>query len=389
MFLKQLELQNPELIDYAFELIKTNKILPDTYVIDLEMIRQNTRKIVQEAKKYNIELLYMTKQIGRNPLIAEEIQKNGISNAVVVDFREAEVFMNNNLNLGNVGHLVQPSRGIVKKLLQYGTKYMTMYSRDNIQNLSKVAKEVNVNQDVLIKVIDKQDDIYPGQAGGFTLEELDSSLDEIKQFDNVNVVGITTFPGILFDEEAKEFKPTKNITTIDKAKQILKKHNIFPKVISLPSASATTSLSLVDQLGGNEAEPGHSLTGTTPIHAVKEQPEKPAYCYISEISHNFAGHSYVFGGGLYRRGHLKNAVVEENGKYKHTEVVPLEDSNIDYYLELADQFQTGSPVLMASRTQMFVTRSTVAVVDRLHGNSKPQLIGLFDTQGRKLTEGMK
>lgn len=61
MFLKQLEKQNPELIRYAFELHNTGRILPDTYVIDLDMIFQNTGHIVAEAKENHVELLYMTK----------------------------------------------------------------------------------------------------------------------------------------------------------------------------------------------------------------------------------------------------------------------------------------------------------------------------------------
>ncbi|MFK5280319.1 YhfX family PLP-dependent enzyme, partial [Lacticaseibacillus paracasei] len=125
MFLKQLEKLNPELIQYAFELHHSGKILPDTYVIDLDMIHQNTTHVVAEAKKNHVELLYMTKQVGRNPVIAQEVVNAGIPEAVVVDFREAETFMENGLALGNVGHLVQPPKHFLTRLLKYGTKYVT------------------------------------------------------------------------------------------------------------------------------------------------------------------------------------------------------------------------------------------------------------------------
>lgn len=160
--------------------------------------------------------------------------------------------------------------------------------------------------------------------------------------------------------------------------------------MSLPSATSTTSLPLIKQLGGNEGEPGHALTGTTPLHAVKEQPEKPAYCYVSEVSHTFGPHSYIFGGGWYRRGHLKNALIQDGDQYTHAHVLPLENSNIDYYLELDQQFKSGLPVIMAFRTQIFVTRSTVALVRGLHTAGKtPELVGLYDSQGKKLPEGMQ
>ncbi|MFD1442009.1 YhfX family PLP-dependent enzyme [Lacticaseibacillus hegangensis] len=388
MFLKKLEERNPELIDFAFKLHEKGQILPDTYVIDLDTIIANTEKLVAAAKDNDVELLYMTKQIGRNPLIAKAIQDAGISNAVVVDFREAETFMNNHLHLGNVGHLVQIPRSLMKKVLSYGTKYVTTYSLENTLALNTAAEEVGIRQKILIKVTGAGDDVYPGQTGGFTLEELAAEVDKIKTLSNIEISGLTTFPAILFDEKSKTYAATANVKTVNKAKAILEEHGITPRVISLPSATAVGSLPLIHKLGGNEAEPGHALTGTTPFHAVENLPEKPAYCYLTEVSHNANGHSFVYGGGYYRRGHLRNAIVKEEGGYQSAEVLPLDLSSIDYYLELNKEFAAGLPVVMASRTQIFVTRSSVAVVSGLH-TGEPKLVGLFDSLGKPLTEGMR
>lgn len=388
MFLKQLEKQNPELIDFAFELHETGQILPDTYVIDLDMIHENTKKIVSEAKKYGIELLYMTKQLGRNPIIAKEIEMAGIENAVVVDYREAEVFMENNLKLGNVGHLVQIPKEFLKKIVNYGTKYFTTYSLENTRDLNDAARAVDKKQKVILKVQDTRDDIYPGQVGGFTLKELDDQFEKLKSLSNIEIVGITTFPAVLFDEKTCSYGSTSNIQTVEEAKKIFKKHNADCSVISLPSATATKSIKLIKELGGTEGEPGHSLTGTTPMHALKDLPEKPAYCYVSEISHSYNDHSYIYGGGYYRRGHLKNAIVKDGDKVHSAEVLALDNSSIDYYLELNKKFKSGLPVIMSTRTQIFVTRSTVALVRGLHKGS-PKLVGLYDSQGRELPKGVK
>ncbi|WP_338232555.1 YhfX family PLP-dependent enzyme [Companilactobacillus muriivasis] len=388
MFLKQLEKQNPELIDFAFDLHKTGQILPDTYVIDLDMLHENTVKMVAEANKYGVELLYMTKQLGRNPIVAKEIQSAGIENAVVVDFREAEVFMENNLKLGNVGHLVQTPKALLEKIISYGTKYFTMYSLENAVDLNEAAKAVGKNQSIILKIQDTKDDIYPGQVGGFTLDELNTQLDKLKELSNINVVGLTTFPAILFDEETCSYHATSNMDTVKKAKELFNQHGVDCSVISLPSATATKSIKLIKDLGGTEGEPGHSLTGTTPMHAVKDLPEKPAYCYVSEISHSYGDHSFIYGGGYYRRGHLKNAIIKNGEKIESAEVLPLDNSSIDYYLELNKKFKSGLPVIMSSRTQMFVTRSTVALVKGLH-TENPRLIGLYDTQGRELAKGVK
>jgi predicted amino acid racemase len=147
-------------------------------------------------------------------------------------------------------------------------------------------------------------------------------------------------------------------------------------------------MKLIHKLGGNEAEPGHALTGTTPKHAEYDLPERPAYCYVSEISHNYGGHSFIYGGGYYRRGHLKNALVRDGSVLKHAHVLSLDNSSIDYYLELDTQLDEGLPVVMASRTQIFVTRSTVALVKGLHSGA-PELVGLYDSQGKKLWEDFK
>ena len=39
----------------------------------------------------------------------------------------------------------------------------------------------------------------------------------------------------------------------------------------------------IRKLGGHQGEPGHALTGTTPLHAVLDLPEIPALVYVSEI----------------------------------------------------------------------------------------------------------
>ena len=81
--------------------------MPDSYIIDVDIFLENAKKILEEAKKYGIKLYYMTKQIGRNPYLGKKLQKMGYSGVVAVDFREAEIFINHNLKIGNVGHLVQ------------------------------------------------------------------------------------------------------------------------------------------------------------------------------------------------------------------------------------------------------------------------------------------
>ena len=75
MFLEKVIKRNPELVRCAFALHREGKILPDTYVLDLDCICENARKMKEEADRYGIELYFMLKQIGRNPLVAQKLME--------------------------------------------------------------------------------------------------------------------------------------------------------------------------------------------------------------------------------------------------------------------------------------------------------------------------
>lgn len=67
MFLDALKRQNPRFIECAAELLKSNQVLPDTYIIDVEQFVENARVIRRLADKLWGHLYAMTKQFGRNP----------------------------------------------------------------------------------------------------------------------------------------------------------------------------------------------------------------------------------------------------------------------------------------------------------------------------------
>ena len=114
--METLKRRNQRLINSAFQLHQEGYVTPDSYIIDVDIFLENAEKILNEAKKFGIKLYYMTKQIGRNPYLGKKLQEMGYSGVVAVDFREAEVFLNHNLKIGNVGHLVQ----IPKNMLSAG-----------------------------------------------------------------------------------------------------------------------------------------------------------------------------------------------------------------------------------------------------------------------------
>ena len=106
MFLKKLQKENSKLVEAAIQLHQDGLIFPDTYLLDVDMILENAKLILEEANKHGIQLYFMLKQIGRNPKLAKMLVDIGYESAVVVDFYEAKKMMEHNIPLGNVGNLV-------------------------------------------------------------------------------------------------------------------------------------------------------------------------------------------------------------------------------------------------------------------------------------------
>lgn len=379
MFLDVTRRRNQKLIDVATSLHQQGLILPDTYVLDLDTIERNASTLAEDAKQAGIELFYMTKQLGRNPFVAKKIHDAGIEKAVVVDYKEALTMMEEGLPLGNVGHLVQIPKSLLEKIMAYGTEYITIYSLELLEQIIDVAEKLNKTQKILVKIIEDGDQIYEGQYGGFHLNQLASLAEVAKKSNLVEIAGVTSFPCFLFDGKS-DLLPTKNVETIKKAIEIFKGNGIKITEVNVPSATSHKTIPLIKEIGGTQGEPGHALTGTTPLHAKLDLPELPAMVYVSEISHNLDGKSYFYGGGYYRRGHLNSVLIRGKDNELTDTVEPFGDESIDYYLGTSHEHQVGETVIAAFRTQIFVTRSDVAVVSGIQ-NGNVKIEGIYNSLG--------
>lgn len=373
MFLKRLLKENLKFVEATLQLYNEKKILPDTYCIDVDMFIENAKKILNEAKKYNITLYYMLKQLGRNPYLAKKLEEIGYAGAVCVDFKEVEIMMKNNLKLGNVGHLVQIPNNMIEKVISYGVSEITVYSYEMMEKISNYCEKIGKVQDIMLRIVENNSNIYEGQEAGFSCDEVKEILDKIKKLKGIRLNGLTSFPCFVYSTEKNKIEETNNLKSLIKVKKMLEENEINVEHINLPSVSTVENMKMISDFGGTEAEPGHALTGTTPM---TDSDEIPAYLYLSEISHNFKGKSYFYGGGYYSRGNLNYAYIDN-------EVVLADEfcpNNIDYYLSVKKICNIFSPVIMCFRTQMFVTRSDVILIEGVQkGNAK--IIGRYNTQG--------
>lgn len=386
MFIEAALKNNPMLIDVAARFHKAGLIEPNTYLIDLDMVRENAELIFKAGKKHGVNLYFMTKQLGRNPIVAKAIAEVGIEKAVAVDMGEARMLFSHGIKIGHLGHLVQIPKGHAKEALSMKPEVITCFSEDKVKEISDAAHELGVVQDVLLRVVDGDDYFYPGQGGGIRLDALEDLAYKIKKMSNVNVTGVTSFPCFLYNEESGKIEPTNNVYTVVKAAEQLKNIGFEITQINGPSATCVSSIPLLKKEGVNHGEPGHAFTGTTPLHAEGLEAEDPAVVYVTEVSHVEGNRAYVFGGGFYPRSKMRKAYIPDKKLLLDVEELPPE--SIDYYsavLTNGNDLHSGDTVIYSFRTQVFVTRSKVAVVYGIQSGN-PKLLGMFNSLGDEISK---
>ncbi len=384
MFIDIVQKKNPDLIKVAIELHQKGEILPDTYVLDVDAILENGRALCKKAEENGIKLYAMTKQFGRVPYLAKKLVEIGFAGVVTVDFKEALIMMGNGVKLGNVGHLVQIPSSLIDKVVRHSPEIITVYSLEKIKEIDEAAKKYGKVQDIMLRVLEKDSEIYSGQSGGFYLDDIEDVAKEILKLNNVRINGLTSFPCFLYNCDKNIIEGTKNIESIKKAERVLKELGIFVEQLNMPSATSLENIESIKAYGGTHGEPGHALTGTTPFNSRNLEGEIPAIVYVSEISHNLDYNSYCYGGGHYRRSGMNSVLVGKNiKKMRRSPVEAPTLESIDYYFELCGNNNVGETVIGAFRTQIFVTRSSVALVEGVK-SSNPKLVGMYDSLGREM-----
>jgi len=402
MFLSFLQARNPALIDYGVYLLEKGLIESDTYVLDTDSIENNAVRLDDLSRKQGLTLYFMSKQLGRNPEIARRVLaagKNisggqsvsgeyGFTGMVTVDFREALLLHSAGLPVKHLGHLCQVPSLSWDTALDMKSEFITIFSHEKAQELSLAAKRRGLVQNVLLRIRNEGDIFYQGQEGGFPLNSLGETLDHIEKLQGLRLAGLTSFPCFLYQENEGKASPTPNARTLVQGAALLRERGIEKPVINMPSCNSLATIPLAAELGATHLEPGHSLTGTNPDNINEKHPLIPAMLYMSEVSHQYEDRSYCFGGGYYRRSNLCRALVKTANGYEETGVITPAQESIDYHLQLTGRYPSGSPVCMAFRTQIFTTRSHVALVEGL-ARSKPGLLGIWDSSGNKITRGNK
>lgn len=390
MFLEMTMRRNPALIDAAVRLHRAGEIPSNAYVIDADAVTRNAGALAAAARDEGLVLYQMTKQFGRNPLLARAIAATGMG-AVAVDLDEARVLHASGVPVRHLGHLVQLPRRRIAEALAMEPDEVTVFGLEQARAISAVSARSGRRQALLVRVVGPRDLLFPHQRGGVALADLVEVAGAIDALPGVRLAGVTSFPCLLFDERSLRVEATPNLHTVAEAGARLREAGFDAPVVNAPSVSCVATLPVLRAAGATHAEPGSALIGNTPLHAEDETAtEVPAMVYVTEVSHVDGAAAYAIGGGLYPRSRMREALVWTAGGRVRVAAEAEDAASIDYYGTLrspeARAFRPGDTVVYAFRSQVFVSRSFVAVVGGV--GEDPAVLGLFDSRGNQLGEDL-
>lgn len=391
MFLDATRHRNPALVRTAITLHRDGTIPPNSYVIDLDTVRDNAATLAAAATHADIGLWFVVKQVGRNPEVIRAITEH-IPSAAAIDLPEACTLRQAGARLGNLGHLVQPPAAAMDEVLSLAPDVVTVFDIGNARKVSAAASRAGVVQPVLLRVAGDPSVTYPGQEGGVPASDVAAFAQALTELPGVRLAGVTAFPCLLVDADTGLPRPTPTLWRLLRARDALHAAGHRDLLVSAPSVSCADTLGLLAEHGVTHAEPGHALTGSTPLAARSSglrPPEVPAMVYVSEVAHTLPdGSPALFGGGFYPRATIRDALLtrdpDDDGVLLPVRPAPAD--NIDYYRLLrtpgpGQRVEVGDTAVLAFRTQIFVTRSTVVVLAGLRDGA-PRLLGRYDPWGR-------
>lgn len=389
--LEIVERTNPALIEAACRLHQRGEIPPDCYAVDLDVVRENARQLVERAEANNLRIYAMTKQFNRNPSILAAIRSAGVEKFVAVDIEGARAINAQGLDVAHVGHLAQIPRYWVPDVLGMRPEIWTVYGYANAEMISAAAAGMGVRQDLLLKVIGPDDFTFAGQEGGIPVERVVEIARKIAGLPGVRVVGVTGFPTIDYDHAANRLAALPNLATVvAAAHRVREELGIEMSRVNCPGNSSCASMDLIAARGGTDAEPGSAFWGMSPQQLFGDDCGRPGQVYLTEVSHRASDRAMVLGGGFYparRDGpwEISAALVGDRPDSLAGNRVRAEIPGarwIDYYARLypgpGQSVRPGDSAIFFFRPQVFNARSAhVAAIAGVQ-QGEPAVVSVHD-----------
>jgi predicted amino acid racemase len=405
--------KNRRLVEVATELHQSGQIPPDTYVLDLDMIRSNSEKLQAEANRVRLKSYICSKEFGRNPLVIKTIMNTGMNEALGYDIEEIKVLHRYGIPIGHVGHFGQiPNFDLPWVMQQVKPEFMTVYSIEKAWAISKIAGKAGFVQKVLVKVIEDERLERLATASGFVEDDSISFAKLLQQLDNLKVAGVTSYPATDFSLISKTHSLSASfIAMMRVVRRMEEELGIEVEQVNACGRNCVANMELTASNGATVIEPGHSFIGTLPNHLFEDDsPELPAVIYVTEISHMFSNYAIAFGDSFNATaviGSLKNDIKyeylyafigdtpEELVKNGPALALPqnLWQSDLGWsmYANILPtkehRAKVGDTVVFGYRPQIYrVPRGRTAVVSGIQKGT-PKLLGIFDRAGIMFQQG--
>jgi predicted amino acid racemase len=130
MFLKSLIKRNPRFIETAITLHQAGELPANSYILDLDTMKDNARIMADEAGKLGLKVYAMSKQFGRNPEAFHALAAGGIDSYVAVDMACARPIHKAGYRVGHIGHLVQIPKSEALAAAKMKPDYWTVFSHE-------------------------------------------------------------------------------------------------------------------------------------------------------------------------------------------------------------------------------------------------------------------
>ena len=443
MFLKALQARNRAFLEAAVALHRAGRAPAGAYLLDLDTMTENARLMSAEAARLGLDVLAMTKQIGRSPPALDALRASGIDRFVAVDMACARPIGAHGHRLAHLGHLCQIPRHEAAEAAAMRPDYWTVFNEEKAAEAAQAARAQGHEQALLARIQAPGDTFYSGHEGGFDAGAVEAVADALDRAPGGRFAGLTTFPTPLFDESAGEARPTPkeglnkcllhfshaqgesapsallalsvayrhrkwwhipvprepliiqrfpNLATLHAAASRLARQGRRDLVINAPGTTSARVMAALAAGGAKQVEPGHGLTGTTPLHARTELPERPAMLYLTEGSHLHQGRAYCFGGGLYIDPVFEPYPLKalagpdpEAALAQEVDAATPDPAMIDYYGQLLPEpdqhIAVGDTVIFGFRAQAFFTRAVIVPIAGV-ASGRPEAKGVWTSDGR-------
>jgi predicted amino acid racemase len=408
MYLERTRRRNPALIRAAVRLHQAGAIPANTFLFDADAFEANGAVLREAAEREGLRLYFMTKQHGRNPELYRRVVRPGARETVAVAMEDARILHRHGIALGHVGNLVQTPRAELEKVIgTYRPEVITVFGLAKAEQVDEAAARCGTVQAVLLRVHGPDDVLFPGMEGGFRLDELPAALDRLKRLEHIRVAGVTSFPVLRYDAAGGEPAATPNLASLAAAREILERAGIEVEQVNAAGNTSASTMRFLREAGATHVEPGSSLTASSTFHLYDDDlPEQPAMVYVTEVAQEWAGKTYVYGGGFFlddppvplREGFRRIALAgsDEDEILEHElawEGIGARGGGsfaaIDYHGILdagATPARIGDTVVFGFRSQLFMTRAHVGVVEGL-SQGDGRLVGVWDWASHRVGGG--